>query len=92
MRLGKVALGGDEKVLTQRDEQIWIGSSFKSAYGSWLWRLWCCGGGGGWWVVREETEREDERGLRKQWTWWQWRCLMVVLSDISFLSSLFRFG
>lgn len=71
MRLGKVVLGGDEKVLTQRDEQIWIGSSLRSAYGSWFWRLWCGGGGGGggWWVVREQREREDERGLRRQW-WW----------------------
>ena len=54
MRLEKEVLGGDEKDLTQRAEQIWIGSSFRSEYGSWFWTLLFGGGcgscGGGGWV------------------------------------------
>lgn len=40
MRLGKDMLRGDEKVLTQREEHISIGSSLRSEYGFSFWRMW----------------------------------------------------
>lgn len=67
MRLGYVMEVGDEKVLTQRERRIWIGSCLRSEYGSWV-RV-----GFSWiWSCEEESEREEMKG----------KCLMEVLSDI----------
>lgn len=58
MRFGKQVFGGEEKVLTQREVQISIGSSLRREYGSWCW---CCLLGFEdcvVCVVREERERK----------------------------------
>lgn len=58
MRLGKAEVGGEEKALTHRDEQISIGSCLRSEYGS-CWSCFedagFCDGGAA------ERERENER-------------------------------